>query len=807
MKPSFALNLSHDGLSLLHRAKGGWRVVDEVALDDPDLSDKLRYLHKTAAGLAGGQLVAKLVIPNSQILYKTVDIPTDAGDQRETLIRKALEGATPYDLDDLVFDWVDGDQDTVHVAAVARKTLAEAETFAADHRFNPVSFVAIPEDNEFPGEPFFGETEIAQTILGDGETIERDDVAIAVVGHIEPTNAPQKATDIQPPEPEPDPEPADVSDDEGVVDIPDTDEAPPPSTPDEPEPTQAAAGMFATRRVETDHPAPGSKLGKIEARFVLYGDKLNPEENKPQEEIDPESPPAPKLGSALKIPEITPMPVTAPSIAGGKKEKPFKIPKAPGAKFSEAMQKLDTRKAPDFTRGTPPKPLNREAEAEALTVFGARRHKDIGGKPKYLGLFLTLALVAVLVLVALISSVFVNQPVEISRLLGRSAAPVGPAELVGVEASPDITTLPLPEIDATDFSNPDASTLLPAPELEQASLTAPDQAVQDLYQPTESELAETDEPQLSTQEIFSSTGIWSRAPTPPIDLDADRIRDLYVASIDRQVISHDAVALPGTGLGTGDHPPGRYLPPLPEGTVFDLDARGFVRATADGTLTPRGIFVFLGKPAVVPNIRPREAEVVSDAPATQNLNTTRPIARPENLIQQNERAQLGGKTRSELGAIRPVLRPSSPQDNDTAEDFTPTDLAVLSSRSPVIRPANFATVVEKSRAAAAKEAALSGAVSTVSAGAVAPATPSIPTSASVARQATVENAINLSKVNLIGIYGSSSDRRALVRLKNGRYLKVKVGDRLDGGKVAAIGTAKLQYIKRKRTITLELPKG
>jgi hypothetical protein len=36
---------------------------------------------------------------------------------------------------------------------------------------------------------------------------------------------------------------------------------------------------------------------------------------------------------------------------------------------------------------------------------------------------------------------------------------------------------------------------------------------------------------------------------------------------------------------------------------------------------------------------------------------------------------------------------------------------------------------------------------------------------------------------------------------------VKVGDKLDGGKVAAISDKELRYIKRGQNITLELPTG
>lgn len=75
MKPNFALNLSHEGISLLHRAKTGWLRVGDVGLDAPDLDAQLNLLRKTAADLETGGLTTKLVIPNSQILYTEIDAP------------------------------------------------------------------------------------------------------------------------------------------------------------------------------------------------------------------------------------------------------------------------------------------------------------------------------------------------------------------------------------------------------------------------------------------------------------------------------------------------------------------------------------------------------------------------------------------------------------------------------------------------------------------------------------------------------------------------------------------------------------
>ncbi|PKP79833.1 MAG: hypothetical protein CVT80_14550 [Alphaproteobacteria bacterium HGW-Alphaproteobacteria-2] len=81
----------------------------------------------------------------------------------------------------------------------------------------------------------------------------------------------------------------------------------------------------------------------------------------------------------------------------------------------------------------------------------------------------------------------------------------------------------------------------------------------------------------------------------------------------------------------------------------------------------------------------------------------------------------------------------------------------------------------------------------------------LPTRASVARAATEEGQIALRKINLVGVYGAPGDRRALVRLGNGRYVKIEVGDELDGGRVAAIGERDITYVKRGEALRLAMP--
>ena len=77
----------------------------------------------------------------------------------------------------------------------------------------------------------------------------------------------------------------------------------------------------------------------------------------------------------------------------------------------------------------------------------------------------------------------------------------------------------------------------------------------------------------------------------------------------------------------------------------------------------------------------------------------------------------------------------------------------------------------------------------------------------MAKQATFANAIDLGKTNLIGVYGTQSKRYALVRTSNGSYKKVRVGDRVDGGTIAAITQTEVRYQKGGRLQVLAMPKS
>jgi len=192
MTPGFALSLSFEGIVLLARAAGGWRVAGRVSLAAGDLPTELADLRERAVQLSDPAFRTKLIVPNDQIRYLSVDTGHVATADRIQQVRNALDGATPYEVEDLVYDiCVDGPM--THVAAVARDTLEEAEAFALEHRFNPVSFVAMPGDEAFLGEPFFGPTHFSEKALAAGERVEPDGVAVVIIGDLEEP-APQPPT-------------------------------------------------------------------------------------------------------------------------------------------------------------------------------------------------------------------------------------------------------------------------------------------------------------------------------------------------------------------------------------------------------------------------------------------------------------------------------------------------------------------------------------------------------------------------------------------------------------------------------------
>src|SRR5688572_30096911 len=121
MTPDFALSLSFDGIRLLHRTAVGWIALREVPVDSRDIAGDLAALRDVGLAAAPDWRGTTLLLPAEQVKVLALE-----GERGEAEVRAALEGATPYGLEDLVVDHRHADGRT-HVAAVARETLDEAE--------------------------------------------------------------------------------------------------------------------------------------------------------------------------------------------------------------------------------------------------------------------------------------------------------------------------------------------------------------------------------------------------------------------------------------------------------------------------------------------------------------------------------------------------------------------------------------------------------------------------------------------------------------------------------------------------------
>ncbi|MGP3695974.1 translation initiation factor 2 [Rhodobacter sp. NSM] len=1027
MKPRFALNLTPEAASLLRRMPDGWEELGSVPFDAPDFDAAVAALRAEARQLAGDDgFATKVVIPNSQILYRTLAAPGPDKASRREQIREGLEGLTPYEVKDLVYDFepMGGE---VRLAVVARDTLDEAEGFAEQHGFEPVAFVAIPEDDGFPREPSFGILSAALRRLPKGVKVERDAEPIRILpppaamdrdtladeaeeqeillpdeqtgeeAEPLPREAEEAAVPDDPTAAEPDLE--DPASEEGepelaTAEMPDEEPAvseaaiaqpaePASSKATDATPKETVASDAADAQPE-EQAAPEAADQQPEEPAADAEDAPKSDWAPPQEEWHPE----PDLAALASLtPDETALPLPEPEIdepaealAAGARPPPFFAPEEPASTPPPLARETarpvpDARQLPPFAPASRPQPsvtspevpeapyvalddddipdmppgtfASRRVAAEAtkarpaarLTADpkpqrGAGRAADplprnpsgrsalptrgatatpargaasaavaapgiVGvkpakrteagrngpqaepsrqteaqfgglggrvaaqrGKPRFLGLILTVVLLVVLAAVAALSSYLVasrDGDTQTSLALSEGEAEVPAAGSDGSEAASDLPPLPdqpvvEDEIAADEPSLGDAPTEIPQPP-----------------EPAEASVAPASEaPQVASGEAGRAA---------PSDTPQDEI---FLTTMDSPLPSLDAVALPPPPIELDDAP-GLPLPPPPFGATYDLDERGLIRPSAEGVLAPGNFLLIEGKPPVLPPRRPEAAQPEQDAALTPATGS-RPAANPGSIFPgaapatvagasaAADPALAGSRPRSRpadlvpvvaalpeeapaatadprMSGLRPRARPVDPEPSlpeaqgatlamalspaprpDGAPEAVATSsgaispLAIAVSRRPEARPSDFSDAIEAAVAAAVQAPRTPAAVAAIAAPRqVAPAVrapapeeedepevavaPRIPTKANVAQKATFSNAINLSKTNLIGVYGTSSNRYALVRQSNGRYVKVRVGDRIDGGVVASITGSELRYRKGSRMLALSMPKG
>ena len=258
------------------------------------------------------------------------------------------------------------------------------------------------------------------------------------------------------------------------------------------------------------------------------------------------------------------------------------------------------------------------------------------------------------------------------------------------------------------------------------------------------------------EQRFSDTGVWTVPPISPFADTEATDADVAEAALDPKIGQADAQGLPAT----------MAQDPASVPTLLEENP------------TPTQ-----PEPAALPPLVSANFDISAE---------DHPMARPDDLDVEIESVALTDIPQDELALFRPAMRPPPAQVPPEIELFTNAQSVAISLR-PEMRPrgVEFAALTPPPTVAKPSEVQA----------------PTAASSMSVIQAATVKNVLNLRDINLIGITGTKRNPNALVRLANGKVLKVKVGDRLNGGRVTAISAATLTYAISGRSITLDMPRG
>jgi|TARA_Y100000385_G_scaffold996_1_gene1083 hypothetical protein len=924
MKPDFALSLSFDGITLLHRTKPGWNIIGTAKLDSAALESDVADIRRKALSLDSRADNVKLVIPNEQIKFIKLLRPDGAqSNDIEAVILDHLQGATPYHVSELRFDWIASKND-LYVAAVAIETLQEAENFAETHSFKPLGNVAIPPKDSFIGEAFFG------TALGGQQQMEWYDQEI----DISPSPSPEALLKIAP-KPLP-PEPP-IARNKGRITA--------QKKAANPDPKQPRLSTQLTKQINEEAENVPVSLNDLGTAFPRI---LSQIEGKLEGQEQADKP------TVFDVDETR---ITANAAS----------PSAdPILKRHGFEHKVTTEKIRNVLRHTK-KRLSAGVSAlravlKTLLQTALRQTKMAGvGATQFIKickhkLFVEGVVPLVqrlqpilrkyvlkardwgLPVMLLSASVLLAGFTATYFIVTRSADPSTDlalkVETVSADADADkkIDVLrsiqelsPAPEAERRrgltgleGFTTTDTQAkaevfsetpLLGLSELQTSagfdlsiveklpmkralsrldSLATPSSTRTrngtELAPEAKIEIPQTARSsQLNTPEfipngpmtpeelrrVYVSTGVWPMAPKAPYQASTKALEDLYIASIDADIRAHDPVILQSPdefltdstkdlaipllkkakplGLATGD--PAIEMPNEPSAKTLVSPNINALRVLPDVTLRPPSMApqplaeltpsiitqdsnkTAISQPDALPSI---DALTRLDPPSVTGFGNqaTDPIfenAATENAENQssetNPTSELVSKppsVSSEEDAIAST-DPQTPQAPEPAIDM-------LAQSRPLIRPQALVAALR------AKEKAFEEALNTSIRPKIRPALTEIaqsdtlisrlfsaldegdeanvdspiadePSSARVSERATLEKGLNLRKVNLLGTYRFGNSRKALILMPNGSKRMVKVGDRLDGGQVAAIDEEELRYIKSGLNIILSMPSG
>ena len=468
---------------------------------------------------------------------------------------------------------------------------------------------------------------------------------------------------------------------------------------------------------------------------------------------------APRLGAAkpFTVANTTAVPDVTASVTEDQTPKPWTTELPPELPFSSGrpnmlqafMATISIRRAVKNKQA---------AQAKApINTFQAQ----VGGKSRFLGLILTTLLLIFMLTIAAWAATAGRD--TLARWFGfggpntEMMADLGASETKSpLEARPEDSVeqrgkqIAIPPVTVQELP-PDTATAL-ATNIQTASPEEPAPSDQIAGR----KFVSDPKPITPAEQRFSDTGVWTVPPISPFADTEATDADVAEAALDPKIGQADAQGLPAT----------MAQDPASVPTLLEENP------------TPTQ-----PKPTALPPLVSANFDISAE---------NHPVARPDNLDVEIQSVALTDIPQDELALFRPAMRPPPAQVPLEIELFTNAQSVAISLR-PEMRPrgVEFAALALPPTVAKPSEVQAPTAASNMS----------------VIQAATVKNVLNLRDINLIGITGTKRNPNALVRLANGKVLKVKVGDRLNGGRVTDISAATLTYAISGRSITLDMPRG
>ncbi len=793
LETRFALDLSKDGISLFHNLKEqDWRLKHRAPMVLGVLGEQMKSLHSAAKSLGMEGSRVQVWLPKEQVLTLDVDLSADTDSGREQAILDAFAAETGEDPATFFYDVGETKATGLSaVAAVPIATLEETDAFLRDNGFAPVLYSTRTKIAKFGAAPVFGYS--GATPVRSPRPSWALPLAVGFAGLLLLSGGGWLFSTL-------------MRGDDGL-DLPAEIAELAPGLSLSGTAIEAAVGPVAGPRAVP--PVPPRPLGRL-AQSADAPAPVRPAEGAPVFRVLVAAPaddaPTPDAGPAA-IPASQPQPTRVAAIMPLATEDLPAVAKA--ALTSPIYMKAPVISRPDPGAGTS------EVALSTVTDRAFRRQPPrpaVVGTPDSLApRWLVPPQIAALAEAPWPSGAQAsNAPVAAGPFVLANLG--GPGEVVpaAFAARPAATGSEwLAAARSRDFSSNrerGGGALLPeAGDPVAAVTTRPDRpdavaAVLDAGLATRIAATDADPAPRPAADLVGPEVDWPSRRQASAEAGRD---DALLPSIDN---IHLAAAVPPNGLGQAASPPDAGFepdqpapPPAPAPAVSAAEPEP---ATEAGPATEAEAEIAGATPAEVE----AEAEAENDAAASADI-----AALIEQLNQEADAGD-GNAAPADIASIVPRSRPDGlvPEaeqgeagaEAETETEAGPSEFALLSTTPPRSRPSDLA----RRLAAAPPPAATIAPPATAAPPAAEPQRRQLPTAASVQQAATISNAIDTRNLALIGVYGRSRERRALLRLPNGRYIRAQVGDTVQGYQIAVIGNDAIRIRRNGRDRILVIPK-